>query len=94
MTNIGKPLDYFEYCEITTTKEKELDSILRIHGIVVAIHILKALNKTLSNLYTSNDMILENVITLIDKEKFNLDKRITKLRKESESCDNTPLNQE
>ena len=88
MEHINTPISHKEFCEITKTKEKELFIILYAHGINASISHIKSLNKILNNLYTKNDITLENIFDIMQKEQINLEERLNKLRKDSNKCDN------
>lgn len=56
-----------EYNKLTTNREKELDLILKAHGIIISVSKLKSLYKCLNLFFPNGDIEITKIFDIIDK---------------------------
>lgn len=73
-------ITYIEYNELTTNREKELDLILKAHGIIISVSRLKSLYKCLNLFFPNGDIEITKLFDIIDKMEDLTIKNLNKLR--------------
>lgn len=73
-------ITYIEYNELTTNREKELELILRAHGIVISVSRLKSLYKCLNLFFPFGTIELTKLFNIIDKMEDLTIKNLNKIR--------------
>ena len=82
MEKFNIELTYAEYNELTTNREKELELILRAHGVIISILRLKSLYKCLNLFFSNGDIELTKIFNIIDKMEDLTIENVNKLRNE------------
>ena len=71
-----------EYNKLTTNREKELDLILKAHGVIISVSRLKSLYKCLNLFFPNGDIEITKIFDIIDKMEDLTTKNLNKIRNE------------